>query len=134
MDVEKVLASPIAQREGWRGHFDKAFAGGLIATHSQHQRLLLAAQLDYETWRPLNELAVVDLSDDVSMVRIARQTVQRFTGHRRKFVGARAAAGRLHRRAGQTAAGSHGRRQIARRSRAGCVNRSIVRSLRYRRT
>ncbi|HEY1784827.1 MAG TPA: hypothetical protein VGG30_04730 [Pirellulales bacterium] len=74
MDVEKVLASPIAQREGWKGRFDKAFAAGLINTPPSTKRLLLAAALDYETWQPVSELALLDLSRDVSLVSIARQT------------------------------------------------------------
>jgi hypothetical protein len=74
MDVEKVLASPIAQREGWQGRFDKAFAAGLIATPPGTRRLLIAAQVDYETWQPTSELSLLDLSRDVSMASIARQT------------------------------------------------------------
>ena len=74
MDVEKVLASPIAKREGWKGQFDKVFAAGLIATPPSTKRLLLAAQLDYETWQPISELSLLDLSDDVSMISLARQT------------------------------------------------------------
>ncbi len=74
MDVEKVLASPIGQREGWKDRFDKAFAAGLITTPPSTKRLLVAAQLDFETWQPASEVALLDLSRDVSMVSIARQT------------------------------------------------------------
>ena len=74
MDVERVLGSPIGQREGWKGRFENAFAGGLISTPPDTKRLLLAAQLDYETWQPTSELAVLDVTDEISMPNIARQT------------------------------------------------------------
>ncbi len=46
----------------------------MIATPPDTRRLLIAAQLDYETWQPTSELAILDLARDVSLIGLARQT------------------------------------------------------------
>lgn len=74
MNVEKILASPIAVKEDWKGRFDKAFASGMISIPPHAHQVLLATQLDYETWQSAWDVAIINLTRDVSMSNIARQT------------------------------------------------------------
>ena len=74
LNVEKVLASKIAVKEDWKSRFDKAFAAGMISIPPHARHVLLATQLDYETWDSAWDIAIVDSTREVSMTNVARQT------------------------------------------------------------
>ncbi len=74
VDVDKLLASPIAKREGWAEKLERAFESGVLALPPGATRVLEAAELDFETWEPRYELALLQASHDVTLVNLARQT------------------------------------------------------------
>ncbi len=74
VNVERLLESPIAKREGWRGKLENAFVAGMLALPPTAERVFQAAEIDYETFDPRFELAVVELNRDVSLANLARQT------------------------------------------------------------
>ncbi|HTU24498.1 MAG TPA: hypothetical protein VMF30_03815, partial [Pirellulales bacterium] len=74
MNIEKLLASPIAQRDGWAGKLERAFEAGLNALPPSATLVLEAADLDFETWQPRFELALLALDRDVSLANLARQS------------------------------------------------------------
>ncbi len=73
LNVEKAIASPMGVREGWKEDLDKAYADGLIRIPPQASRLVVAAQLDFEFFKPIWQSAVVDLSVDPSISAIAQR-------------------------------------------------------------
>src|SRR5262245_48252024 len=74
LDAKRLLESPLAKREGWKDKYEQAFASGLVSIPPTMQRMILAAELDYEYMKPQWELAVGELSDSRSAAQIARLT------------------------------------------------------------
>ena len=74
LDGQKLLASPLAAKEGWKEKYEQAFAAGLVTLTPDTRHMVLAAQLDYQTMQPLWELALVDFADEHSVAAIARAT------------------------------------------------------------
>jgi len=74
LDAQKLLASPLAQKEGWKEKYDEAFASGLVTIAPDTRRMILASQLDYDRMSPLWELAVADFAEARKVVDIARRT------------------------------------------------------------
>jgi hypothetical protein len=72
LDGEKLLASPLAVREGWKQRYEHSFAAGLASIPPDTQRMVLAAQLDYEYMKPAWEVAVADLARPRALADIAR--------------------------------------------------------------
>lgn len=72
VDVKPLFASPLALKEGWKDKYDRAFASGLCAIPPFTDRLVLAAELDYEHMQPAWELAVAELADTRTAAMIAR--------------------------------------------------------------
>lgn len=73
LSVERILASPIAQREDWAGKFDKAYSAGLTEIPTDSDRVLVASQVDLEYLKPVWEMAVLDLNRTPSLAYIAKQ-------------------------------------------------------------
>ena len=71
LNIERAKESPLGVREGWKGKLEKAFQDGLIRVPPQAQRVVLAAQFDFETMSPTWESAVMDLSGEISPSAIA---------------------------------------------------------------
>jgi hypothetical protein len=59
VNVEKIMASPMAQKEGWDVDPAKRFAAGLINVPSGVQRVVMAAEYDLELVRPLWQVGLV---------------------------------------------------------------------------
>ena len=72
VDVKRLFDSPLAAKEGWGDKYDRAFASGLCAIPPFTDRLILAAEIDYEHLQPKWELAVAELADARTAAMIAR--------------------------------------------------------------
>jgi hypothetical protein len=82
LNVEKILASPLGERQGWKANLEKAFAAGMIRVPPKAQRFVLAAQIDFEFMKPTWEAAVADVQRAPSMEKIAKE----YKGTPDKFV------------------------------------------------
>jgi hypothetical protein len=71
IDVDKLLASPMAQDEGWRAKLDQAFSAGLVILPPQAGRFMLSARLDFRQLRPLWRVAVLDVKYEPSIPKAA---------------------------------------------------------------
>jgi hypothetical protein len=74
LDGQKLLSSPLAVKEGWKAKYDQAFASGLVGIPPDTQRMIVAAQLDFEHMNPLWQCVVADLGADRTVINIARRT------------------------------------------------------------
>jgi hypothetical protein len=74
LDAQKLMASKLAQTEGWKDKYEQAFAMGLVSISPHTERMILAAQIDVAHVTPLWELAVADFDLDRSVVDIAKAT------------------------------------------------------------
>jgi hypothetical protein len=74
LDAQKVMASPIAQKQGWKEKYEEAFASGLVTISPDTRHMLLAAQLDYQTMQPLWEVVIADFAEERTIAEIARAT------------------------------------------------------------
>ena len=72
LNVDKVLESPVARQQGWRENLEKAHDSGLTTIPPKAARMITATQIEFDTMRPMWEMAVVDLNADPSMDAIAR--------------------------------------------------------------
>ncbi|ADB16149.1 hypothetical protein Psta_1474 [Pirellula staleyi DSM 6068] len=73
LDTEKIMASPLAEKEGWKLKYEQAFASGLVTIAPDTKQMILAAQMDYQTMRPLWEVALADYSTGHTIAEIARE-------------------------------------------------------------
>ncbi len=71
-NLEKAKASPMGIREGWKEKSEKAFADGVIRVPPQAVRVVITAQLNFETMDPAWEAAALDLNQPLSMSAIAK--------------------------------------------------------------
>src|SRR6185436_443098 len=72
LDGQKLLASPLATREGWKQKYEQAFSSGLASIPPDTQRMILAAEFNYEFMKPTWEAAVADLGRPRAMAEVAR--------------------------------------------------------------
>jgi len=70
-DVEKIMASPIAQKEGWRENHENLASSGLLLIPPASTRFAMAASVDFEIGHSVWEAAVMDLQYEPSMPRVA---------------------------------------------------------------
>ena len=71
LNMEKILDSPLAQKENWRLQREKIYAAGLTMLPPSANQFVMAAQLDLEFMQPAWEVALLSLDDEVSAVDIA---------------------------------------------------------------
>ena len=71
VNVEEILASPIAQREGWGEDHKLQHAAGLTIVPPTCDRLLMAANVDLEYFQPHWEAAVAEVHYEPSVPKIA---------------------------------------------------------------
>ena len=71
LNMEKILESPLAQKENWRLQREKIHAAGLTMIPPDANQFVMAAQLDLEFMHPAWEVALLSLDSDVSTVEIA---------------------------------------------------------------
>jgi hypothetical protein len=74
LDAQKLMASPLAESEGWKEKYDQAFAMGLVSISPNTQRMIIAAQLDFAHMSPLWEVALADFNEERTVAEIARST------------------------------------------------------------
>jgi len=74
VDVERLLASPLARQEGWKDKHAQAYAAGLIALAPDARRMILASQIDFEYMKSQWEAAVADFAQPRTIAGIARAT------------------------------------------------------------
>jgi hypothetical protein len=74
LDGQKLLASPLAAKEGWTEKYAEAFAAGLVTISPDTQRMVIAAEIDFAHQKPLWELALGDFGVNRSVAEIARRT------------------------------------------------------------
>ena len=73
LNVEKILSSPLGEREGWKSNLEKAFSAGMVRVPPKAKRFIMAAQIDFEFMKPNWEAAVADLERAPSMGKIAKE-------------------------------------------------------------
>ncbi|HEX5102201.1 MAG TPA: hypothetical protein VFV87_00215 [Pirellulaceae bacterium] len=74
LDGQKVMSSPLAEKEGWKEKYEAAFASGVVTIAPDTRHMVLASQMDYQYMRPLWEVAIGDFADSRSVAEIARRT------------------------------------------------------------
>ena len=76
VDVEKLMASDLANREGWAAAHEKAFHSGLLAIPPDANRYVSAAKTDFSTMDAQWSLALMNMSSTPSFPEVAT----RFSG------------------------------------------------------
>lgn len=72
LNMEKALASPMGVREGWKQKTEKSFQSGLTRVPAGAARFVLASQIDFESMKPIWEVAVIDFSRPVSIEELVK--------------------------------------------------------------
>ncbi len=83
VDVDKLLESPLAAKEGWDANHQKAFESGMLMVPPDAGKFIKAAKMDFSTFAPIKELALMDLKYEPSVVKVAG----RFRGSVDKIAG-----------------------------------------------
>jgi hypothetical protein len=71
VNVEKIMASPIAQREGWRENHERHHEAGLTIVPPACDRFLLASNMDLEFFQTTWESAIAEVHYEPSIPDIA---------------------------------------------------------------
>lgn len=74
IDVQKLMASPIAVRDKWADHRNNAFASGFSILPPDAKQAVLAMQVDLQMWVPLWEAALLELDHEPVIERVAAMT------------------------------------------------------------
>jgi hypothetical protein len=74
VNVDKLMSSPVALREGWKDHRDVAFASNVSFLPPDTNHAVLAMQLDLHLWLPLWEVALLDMDHEPIPARVAEMT------------------------------------------------------------
>jgi hypothetical protein len=72
LNAEKIFASEVATRGGWKQRYDATYSDAPLLLPPGAQQFVLAADLELPDLTPRSEVAVMRLTDDVSMGLIAR--------------------------------------------------------------
>lgn len=86
-DVAGIMATPLAQSEGWRRDHEELASSGLILVPPQANQFVLASQMDIELMIPRWSTTVMNLSYEPSMMKV----VQKFGGNVDEIDGQQAA-------------------------------------------
>ncbi len=73
VDVERLHATPLANREKWRTKLADDFSQGRIFVPPQAQRVVVASRLDIQEMEPAWQLALMDVSKTVNLQSIANK-------------------------------------------------------------
>jgi hypothetical protein len=76
-DVEGIMATPLAQKEGWRERHENLSSSGLILVPPDANQFVLASQMDVELMVPRWSATVMNLSYEPSMMKV----VQKYGGN-----------------------------------------------------
>lgn len=74
VNVEKLLASPVAVKGKWAERRDTAFASGVSFLPPDTKQAILAMDVDLQTWVPLWEAALMELNHSPSIEKIVEMT------------------------------------------------------------
>jgi len=83
INAEKIFASPVAIKEGWRQNYESAFAAAPLLLPPKAELFVLASKLDLEFMKPKWEVAVMTLSTNPTVDQVAKRikgTVDRLGG------------------------------------------------------
>jgi hypothetical protein len=67
LNVEKILDSDLAKKEGWRENFEKSVEAGLVRMPADTLQYVLASQIDFGSEQPVWELGILKTSKPHSM-------------------------------------------------------------------
>jgi len=74
VNVEKLMASPVAVREKWQEKRDTAFASGISFLPPDSKQAVLAMHIDLALWVELWEAAILELDHEPDMGKVAAMT------------------------------------------------------------
>ncbi len=74
LDAQKLMASPLAQKEGWKEKYEEAFASGMVTIAPDTQRMILASQMNFDQMSPAWQVAIADFGEERKVFEIARKT------------------------------------------------------------
>ncbi|WP_254508063.1 hypothetical protein [Anatilimnocola floriformis] len=74
VNVDKLMSSPAAMKNGWSEKRDKAFASGVSFLPPDAKYAVLAMELDVQMWTPMWEAAVLELDHNPDTKKIAEMT------------------------------------------------------------
>ena len=72
-NVEEILASPLAEKEGWRERLENMYSSGLILVPPQANQFVIASQMDIELMEPHWTATVMNLSYEPSMIDVTKR-------------------------------------------------------------
>jgi hypothetical protein len=84
IDVEKLMASPLAEASGWKGDVQKAFESGLVMLPPNAERFIAAARIDFHSMEVPSHQYIFEMSAPPDVPKIAAAlggTVDNFDGH-----------------------------------------------------
>lgn len=73
VNVQKLFATPVAQKERWREDAEKRIADGMTSIPVDADQLLLGAQLDLRSMQPVWQVALVRMDSAPALETLARQ-------------------------------------------------------------
>jgi hypothetical protein len=71
LNVEKILATPLAKTQNWREKHENAAAAGLTILPPTAQQFIMASNMDVEFMEPVWEIAMANLRNEPSLPKIA---------------------------------------------------------------
>ena len=71
INVDQLMATPLATTEGWRGNQEKQFAAGLVMIPPQTSKFVLGAEMDLEHMQPIWQTMLLDVKYEPSIPKIA---------------------------------------------------------------
>jgi hypothetical protein len=74
VNLEKLLASPLAVKEKWSANRNAAFASGVSFLPPDAKQAVLAMQVDLKMWLPLWEAAILELDHEPDVDKIVKMT------------------------------------------------------------
>ncbi len=72
-NVEEIMATPLAQKEGWRESYDKMSSSGLILVPPATNQFVLASQMDIELMEPRWSVTIMDLTYEPSAIKVTEK-------------------------------------------------------------
>jgi hypothetical protein len=74
IDVDKLLASPAAEKGDWKNKIQNAFEEGITILPPQTRRAILASQIDLEFMTQLWQTELLEVTEPTEMTEVAKRT------------------------------------------------------------
>ncbi|MGY8769870.1 MAG: hypothetical protein ACKVH8_15740 [Pirellulales bacterium] len=71
LDVSKILASPVAKREGWKEEHDLSHAAGMAIVPPNATKFVMGSQIDFQFMEPSWEIAMAEMPSVPAIMTIA---------------------------------------------------------------